>query len=92
MLRRTSLFPSSFAGERWPAAKIEGYPLSGIGLGGTYCPPTPSDVIPEQVRYVQSGCLYLPLKMGLIALPILLGWIEKWSRKVERCDKWKLWV
>lgn len=62
-----------FYEDKMAMIKLNQYPVLGIGLGTAYRPPAVSDVTPEQVRYVHNGYLYMVLKLGPLALLVLIG-------------------
>lgn len=67
--------------------KIIASPVVGIGLGAAYRAPAPSDALPEQVRYIHNGYLYLVSKLGVPAL-LLFIWcllvVLSWSWRGAR--------
>ena len=69
-------YGSSAAWRYYEAAQvmpqIAANPLLGLGLGAAYRAPAGSDALPEQVRYIHDGYLYLASKMGIPALALML--------------------
>ena len=69
-------YGSSAAWRYYEAAQvmpqIAANPLLGLGLGAAYRAPARSDALPEQVRYIHDGYLYLASKLGVPALALLL--------------------
>lgn len=62
--------------------QIADHPILGLGLGAAYRRPAPSDALPEQVRYIHNGYLFVASKLGLPALALLLwclGVVFVWS-------------
>ena len=64
--------------------QIAAHPALGLGLGAAYRRPAPSDALPEQVRYVHNGYLFVASKMGLPALALLL-----WCLGVVLVGSWR---
>ena len=61
----------------------------GLGLGAAYRRPAASDALPEQVRYIHNGYLFVASKMGLPALSLLLwclGVVFVWSWRGARTE------
>ncbi len=50
-------------------------PIVGLGLGAAYRPPASSDVVPEQVRYIHDGYLYMADKLGIPALLLFIWFL-----------------
>ena len=69
--------------------QIGAHPVLGLGLGAAYRRPAPSDALPEQVRYIHNGYLFVASKMGLPALSLLLwclGVVFVWSWRGARTE------
>ena len=64
--------------------QIATHPVLGLGLGAAYRGPAPSDALPEQVRYIHNGYLFVAAKMGLPALTLLL-----WCLGVVLARSWR---
>lgn len=50
-------------------------PILGLGLGATYRKPASSDVVPEEVRYIHDGYLYMATKLGVPGLLIFIWFL-----------------
>ena len=62
--------------------QIAASPILGLGLGAAYRAPARSDALPEQVRYIHNGYLYMASKLGLPALALFVwcvGMVLLWS-------------
>ncbi len=81
-------YGSSAAWRYYEAAQvmpqIAANPLRGLGLGAAYRAPARSDALPEQVRYIHDGYLYLASKLGIPALALLL-----WCLGVVMAFSWQ---
>ena len=81
-------YGSSAAWRYYEAAQvmpqIAAHPVLGLGLGAAYRAPALSDALPEQVRYIHDGYLYLASKMGVPALALLL-----WCLGVVMLFSWR---
>ena len=69
--------------------QIAAHPVLGLGLGAAYRRPAASDALPEQVRYIHNGYLFVTSKMGLPALALLLwclGVVLVWSWRGARAE------
>ena len=55
--------------------QIAASPILGLGLGAAYRRPARSDALPEQVRYIHNGYLYVASKLGMPALLLLVGFL-----------------
>lgn len=69
--------------------QIAAHPVLGLGLGAAYRRPAPSDALPEQVRYIHNGYLFVASKMGMPALSLMLwclGLVFAWSWRSARTE------
>ena len=70
--------------------QITAHPVLGLGLGAAYRGPARSDALPEQVRYIHNGYLYIASKLGLPALSLLvwcLAMVLLWSWRGARTEQ-----
>ena len=70
--------------------QIAANPVLGLGLGAAYRRPARSDALPEQVRYIHNGYLYMASKLGVPALALVVwgvGMILKWSWRGARTEQ-----
>jgi O-antigen ligase len=70
--------------------QIAANPILGLGLGAAYRAPARSDALPEQVRYVHNGYLYMASKLGVPALALFvwcIGIILRWSWRGAQTER-----
>ena len=69
--------------------QVAANPVLGLGLGAAYRRPARSDALPEQVRYIHNGYLYMASKLGVPALALFIwcvGMILLWSWRGARTE------
>ena len=70
--------------------QIAANPILGLGLGAAYRAPARSDALPEQVRYIHNGYLYMASKLGVPALALFVwcvGLILLWAWRGARTEQ-----